>query len=427
MQGPLLIKSTILPYSVKPNNRYPSSLLVDYPLLAQRGQVSGQPPIAHVQQYGRAYTVPTTALDQPLGMNGVDRQPIMDVPVVTQYSASATFPPKNPSLLHTHASYSNQPISKFISNNCGNWTLALDVPIPRDTVHPTLTSLSYTVKYSTANDHLACVVRSNILLANMESEKPEEDISTNVNTHRDDKTSGGATAVCLSSVLGIKANDLENQWNHFIDRQHIPLNVHVVQSSRLYLQVHISEYPTVAMLRSLSMDIFATWLDDQEGRRLLQRRQEAEKGMGIAADDKMQAKIEEAVRRLPKERQCPQGYAWVQTSTGFKCKGGGHEISWEELAALGDSDSSNGPNDPPSPTADDLAKEAEAKQHAAETRPATEVGSAADDKMQAKIEEAVRRLPKERQCPQGYAWVQSSTGFKCTGGGHSISWEELNK
>ncbi|KAG1855097.1 hypothetical protein C8R48DRAFT_835700 [Suillus tomentosus] len=274
MQSPL-IQSANIPSSSKSEHRYQSSLIVDYPLLAQRGRVSGQPPIAHVQQYERACPVPTTtlnqpsgvdavyyrdysllargqvglqphiarvqpyrraclvptaALDQPLGVNGVSYRPAVDVPVVAQYHASATFSPKEISLVHTHASYSNQPISEFISNNCGNWTLALDVPIPKDLVQPTLTSLSYTVKYSTANDHLACVVRSNILLATMESEQ------------LGDKKTSEATAVCLSSVLGIKANDLENQWNHFVDRQEIPVNARIVENSRLYLQIHISEW-----------------------------------------------------------------------------------------------------------------------------------------------------------------------------------------
>lgn len=388
MQSPPLIQSANVPSSSKSDHRYQSSLIVDYPLLAQRGQVSGQPPIAHVQQYERACPVPTTtlnqpsgvdavyyrdypllaqrgqvswqppiahvqpyrracavptaALEQPLGVNAVCYRPTVDVPVVAQYHASATFSPKNTSLVHTHASFSNQPISEFISKNCGNWTLALDVPIPEDLVHPTLTSLSYTVKYSTANDHLACVVRSNILLATTESEELS------------DKKTSEATAVCLSSVLGIKPNDLENQWNHFVDRQEIPVNARIVENSRLYLQIHISEYPTVAMLRSLSMDVFATWLDEDEEKRLLQKKQKAEelarteaeakkvaeakeereKQVGSAADEKMQEKIQKALDRLPKERKCPQGYAWVQNPTGFKCAAGGHSISWEELNQL---------------------------------------------------------------------------------------------
>ncbi|KAG2100201.1 uncharacterized protein F5147DRAFT_777110 [Suillus discolor] len=295
----------------------------EYPLLAQRGQVSGQPPIAPVQPYKCAF--PTAALIKPLGVNAVYYRPTVDVPVVAQYYASATCSPKDTSLVHTHMSYSNQPISDFIGNS-ENWTLALDVRIPEDLVHPTLTSLSYTVKYSTANDHLACVVRSNILLATIESEELG-----------DKKTSEATAPVCLSSVLGIKANDLENQWNHFVDRQEIPVNARI-ENSHLYLQIHISEYPTVAMLRSLSIDIFATWLGGDEGVHVKK------------AADEMKAKEEQGRKAAEKQKA-------------------------EELAR----------------------KEAEAKKKVAEVKVEREkqVGSAADEKMQEKIQKALDRLPKE--------------------------------
>ncbi|KAG1827549.1 uncharacterized protein BJ212DRAFT_1474703 [Suillus subaureus] len=180
----------------------------------------------------------------------------------------------------------------------------LDVPIPKDMVHPMLMSVSYMAKYSTANDHLPCVVWSNILLAKIESEEPEDGIITDITTHPNDinvmpQTSEGATAVCLLSVLGIKANNLENHWNHFIDCQHIPLNVHIVQSSRLYLQVRILEHPTMAMFHSLLMDVSATWLDDQEGRCLLQKRQEAR----MRADDTEAKAVNEENARKAAETQ----------------------------------------------------------------------------------------------------------------------------
>jgi hypothetical protein len=339
--------------------------------------VSWQPPVTHVQQ--RAHPHPALGLTA-----AAYSQPTTDIPAITQYSSSANFPPEDTIPVHTHASYSNQRFSKLISDNCGNWTLALDVPIPKDMVDPTLTSLSYTTKYSTANDQLPCMVRSNILLAASESEEPEHSVITDPNTdhhninvvpqttehsvitdpntdHHDinvvPQTSKGAT-VMLSSVLGIKANDLGNQWNHFVDRQHIPFNIRIVQSSRLYLQVHISEYPTEDMLRSLLMDVSATWLDDQELRRQLQKRQEAETRANDmeakvvveeearkkaetqqAADEQARDEAEanrRAVSHLPKDRECGGGFAWVQTATGFKCTGGGHSISKPSYSLLRD-------------------------------------------------------------------------------------------
>ncbi|KAG1824513.1 uncharacterized protein BJ212DRAFT_1295662 [Suillus subaureus] len=241
----------------------------------------------------------------------------MDIPVVTQYSMS----------LHSCST-----LHDLIPN------------------HPAVYQYHSGISYGPLDAHITliytCVIQSNILLANMESGELKEGISTDINTHCDDKTSGGATAVCLSSMLGIKANNLENQWNHFIDRQHIPLDLHIVQNSCL------------------------------KGDSLLQRHQEAEMGVGSAADDKMQAKIEEAVHHLPKEHQC-----------------GGHSISWEELVALG---GSNGLNDLlPSATDGQAKEEVEEELYATEIQPVTEVGSTADDGMQAKIEEAVHYFPQE--------------------------------
>lgn len=252
-----------------------------------------------------------------------------------------------------------------------------------------------------------CTVRSNILLAKIESEEPEGSIVTDEDSDHDDisvipQTSEGATAVCLSSVLGIKANDLENQWNHFVDRQHIPLNVRIIQSSRLYLQVHISEYPTAATLRSLLMDVSATWLDDQEGRRLLQKLHEAK----IRADDtEAKAADEEEARkaadtklaadeRAKEEAEANQHAAEAQSAADARAR----------------------------QKAEDEARQANIERKAAEEKAEREkIGSAADDKMQAKIEEALSRLPADRKCPAGYDWTQTATGFKCGGGGHSIS------
>ncbi|OJA14010.1 hypothetical protein AZE42_13080, partial [Rhizopogon vesiculosus] len=248
---------------------------------------------------------------QPVQMQGVYIQPSMDVPTIAPYSmtsftsmpssidtiqASANFPLEDTCLLHTHASYSKQPIPELVKNDHGNWTLTLNVPIPEDMVHPTLTSFSYTIKYSTANHHWASVVQSHILLAVRGSEAIPEGISADSGeSYRGgitvaQQTFGGTPIMRLSSVLGIKESDAQGQWNHFIDSQQIPFNVRIVESSCLYLQLQVSEYPTAVMLRALSVDVSATWLDDQEGRRLIQELNEAE----MRADDaEAQAAAEE--------------------------------------------------------------------------------------------------------------------------------------
>jgi len=371
------------------------------------------------------------------------------------------------------------------------------------------------------------VIQSHILLALPGSKAIPAAMNGDLNTngkYRDGitvspQTFEGTATMRLSSILGVKESDVQGQWNHFRDVQQIPLNVRIVQSSCLYLQLQVSEYPSAVMLRALSVDVSATWLEDQNGKRLMQELREAEKRADAAeanaaaeaaarktaeaqqaaddqakeqaqaneraaeaqlavdekakkeaekdankasserhtadahaekegaarktaegnaekarlaeedakhnyevehkerveaeeeakkekheleeakhklhdkkiADKKAQDKIKKALENLPKERQCPAGYAWVQERGGYRCKGGHHHITWEELHA----------------------------EHAAAKK-------IADDEAQAKIEEALKHLPTERHCPNGYAWVHERGGYRCTGGQHHITYEELN-
>ncbi|KAG1741971.1 hypothetical protein EDB19DRAFT_1827899 [Suillus lakei] len=330
------MKPAILPYT--------SELLV-------HDGVVNQPPIPHVQQY-------RCALVQPLG---VCCKPTVNVPTAPQCAVvscpsiptsadiiqvSANFPPENTSLVHTHASYSNQPIPELIANDdCKNWTLTLNVPIPGDMSYPTLTSFSYTLKYSTAGDRLASVVRTNVRLVTTDSGALQEGISTDLNTYQDGmnvvpQTSGVAAAACLSSMPGVKDNDLEGQWSHFVDRQQIPLRIRIIKSSRLYLQFHVAEYPTAAMQRSLSVDISATWAEDQEASRLLQQLCEAQKRADAAEarlaelqKQNKEDKIKAALSRLPESRRCTGGYDWIEVADGYQCGGGSHKISFKEFNA----------------------------------------------------------------------------------------------
>lgn len=333
-------------------------------------------------------------------------------------------------MVHTHASYSVQPIPELIGNEDGNWTLTLNVPIPQDNVYPTLTSFSYTVKYSTANDHWASVVQSNILLATAESEAIPEGISTHSNTNGSyrggitvvPQNCGGTDTMCLSSVLAIKKNDLQGQWNHFVDRQYILLDVRIVQSSRLFLQFHVSEYPTSVILRSLSVDISATWLDDQEGRRLLHELHECE----MRADEaEAQAATEERARKVAetqlavdelaeeeaKERQrVAEKQSVLDVGARYKAVAQADRASSERQVAEAIAEAEKR-----------VREEAERRLHIGK-----EGHRVADGNMQAKIKSTLNCLAEDRNCSAGYVWIQEARGFRCGAGGHVISWEELN-
>ncbi|KAG1723570.1 hypothetical protein EDB19DRAFT_350301 [Suillus lakei] len=411
------MKSSLPLYHSELNNRRPSSRPVEHP--AQRESL--------------------------LGSHGVYIQPTVNARTVAQYSAtsslttppstdtiqaSTTFPPKDTRAIHTHASYSVQPIPELVSNDCGNWTLTLNVPIPEDMVHPTLTSVSYTVKYSTASDHWASVVQTNILLAATESQAILEGISMDLNTNGSyrggitvvPQTREGAETMCLSSVLAIKKNDLQGQWNHFVDRQQITLDVRLVADSHMYLQFHVSEYPTALMLRSLSVDVSATWLDDQEERRLLHELHEAEMQADAmeaqaTAEERARkaAEAQQAVDELDKEeaeerQRAAERQSAADARARSKAEAEAEKASSERQAAEAMAEAERRARD-----------EAERGLHTGK-----EGHRVADANAQAKIKSALSRLPEDRKCSAGYGWIQEARGFRCGGGSHFISWEELN-
>ncbi|KAG2135229.1 uncharacterized protein EDB93DRAFT_833030 [Suillus bovinus] len=277
------------------------------------------------------------------------------------------------------------------------------------------------------------------MLATAESEKPD-----------DEETSEGADAVCLSSVLGIKANQLDNQWNHFVDHHHIPFNVRVVPGSRLYLQIHVLEYPTEAILRSLSMDVFATWLVDQEEMRLLQKRQakmRADEAKAKAAEEE-QARLAAEAQKAAEAEQARQAAEAQRAAEEEKARQAAEaqKAADEELARqaaeaqkAADEELARQAAEAQKAADEELARKAAEAQKAADDEqarlaaeaqnaadePDANVGKPADEEMQEKIRKALERLPADRKCPAGYAWVQNSTGFTC-GGAHSITWEELD-
>lgn len=404
-----------------------------------------QPDVPYDHQCGCIHPALTTALAQLLGPHGVYIQPTINSQTVAQYSvtsspttppstdtirASSTFPPQDIHLIHTHASYSVQPIPELISNKDGNWTLTLNVPIPQDKVYPTLTSISYTVKYSTANDHWASVVQSNILLETDDSEAISEGVSTNLNTNGSyrggvtvvPQTREGADTMCLSSVLAIKKNDLLGQWNHFVDRQQIILDVRIVQSSRLYLQFHVSEYPTSVIQRSLSVDVSATWLDDQEAGRLLRELHEyemqADNAEARAAAEERAREVAETQQatdeRAEKEAKERQRAAERQSALDARAR--------NEAEAEAEADKASSGKRAAEATA-------EAKKRAREEAERgfhTEKEDVTDANVQAKIKSTLSRLAQDRNCSAGYVWFPEAHGFRCGGGSHFISWEELN-
>jgi hypothetical protein len=62
------------------------------------------------------------------------------------------------------------------------------------------------------------------------------------------------------------------------------------------------------------------------------KRKEAAKPVGSVADQETQDTIKEAARRFGAE--CPNGFGWVKTDYGYVCSGGGHKLTFEQLASI---------------------------------------------------------------------------------------------
>ncbi|KAG1782418.1 hypothetical protein EV702DRAFT_1064195 [Suillus placidus] len=223
------------------------------------------------------------------------------------------FPSEDISETYTHASYSNDSIPELVSNDQGNWMFSLNVPIPDEMVYPTLTSLEYTIKYGRANGQDTSMIQTSILLAKVSDSSSDVDtarvldgITTdtpNISIYRTGvgfppQVLNGVPTVCLLSVPAVKENCHTSQRNHYVDRQQFLPYVRIIEASRLYLQLHVTESPSPIMLRTLVAEVSATWVEDLQGRVLHDKIQAAQTRKAVA--ESKRAEDEQA--RLQAER-----------------------------------------------------------------------------------------------------------------------------
>ncbi|OJA17674.1 hypothetical protein AZE42_03003 [Rhizopogon vesiculosus] len=218
------------------------------------------------------------------------------------------FPPEDIPKTHTTPSYSKDPIPELVNSDRGHWTFSLDVPIPDEMIYPILTSLEYTVKYGTRDGRGISTIQTNVLLAKI------PDASLDANSARSDNgvistVSGagfypqmlddGVPVVCLSSVPAVRENCPTSQLDHYIGQQQLLPHVRIIEDSRLYLQLHVIETPSPLMLRSLVVDVSATWVEDMQGKRLHDKIEAVEARIKVAE----QKQAEEEQARLQAERK----------------------------------------------------------------------------------------------------------------------------
>jgi hypothetical protein len=178
----------------------------------------------------------------------------------------------------TYAWHREDSVQSLAQNDHASWLCSVHIPIPSDLINPTLTSLIYVIKYATKNDNGNSTVQTDIVLTTKASDRPAGIIfnPADLEIYREGSAYGPRMidddlALRLSMVPAVKCNSGNNQWSHYIDHRHLIPNVSITQPSRLYLNFHVYEYPTLQTSRSLFIEVSASWAEDLEARKAKER------------------------------------------------------------------------------------------------------------------------------------------------------------
>ena len=206
-------------------------------------------------------------------------------------------------LLYSHASFHEEPVVALSVNahHHDTWTLCIEVPIPSIN-NPTLLALNYMVKYATTCDNGNSTIQTDTILTaetlpnGVVTESTDLDVYKSKTTYAPRMIDHEA-ALCLSTNLAIKANGGGEQWSHYVDNQHITPGVRVIEESHLYVVFNVCEYPTVRTVRSLAVEVSATWQKEEVE---IKAREEAERKAREEAEKKAK---DEAERRAREEEE----------------------------------------------------------------------------------------------------------------------------
>jgi len=289
-------------------------------------------------------------------------------PAAYTYTNNATstptvYPIDETGIERTFAKLTEQDIPDLTTKSDRNdWAVTIAVPIPGGLINPTLKGLVYTVKYATTYDNGNAVVQTDTLLTN--SGRPVGLVDTAATPSLYHTGSGYAPRL----VDGATALCLSSA-------PAIKCNGGGAQWSHYLDQHWITPNIRLTQNTNLYLNFHVYEYPTEKTARCL--------SIEVAAtwlDD-----LEERQRRKEEEER--------------KAK--------EE--------------------ADRIAVEAaEAAKRAAEEL-ARNAPDTADPGLMQKIEDALANLPPDRRCSSGYAWTldRARGGYVCTGGGHFISFEEI--
>ncbi|KAJ6487851.1 hypothetical protein C8R45DRAFT_1074372 [Mycena sanguinolenta] len=330
-------------------------------------------------------------------------------------------------LVHTYGSFHEEPaVALLNTRRDDNWTLCVPVTVPTIR-NPTLLSVNYMIKYATTADASNATIQTDVILTT--SALPAEVVSARTPLAVYRASSGHASsaprmvdqgaAVCLATALAVKSNGGGEEWSHYLDTQHVTPNVRVRDSAtQLYVVFNVEEHSTLRTARSLSVEVSATWQKEEVE---IKARAEADRKAKEAADKEAQLLAEKKAREAEEKQAREEERAWRE-----------EERQARKAEAKEREDAKQARE------ADQKWKEEMRVQWAEmrkvietmETKPATPTVSVAaapavaDDHIQTAIKETMAKF-NMKPCDNGYAFVKTDNGYRCKGGGHFVSFEQL--
>ena len=223
-------------------------------------------------------------------------------------------------------------------------------------------------------------------------------------------------ALRLASTLGIASGDADGEWVRYIENTRVAPNVRVGAGAFVYLLLHVNEYPTPQILRSLDVRVSATWQ-----RKEVELEARAEEERKAKKEKAEQAKEAEAKRAREEEERRERAEAKAAREEERAAR---MEERQERALAQKARDEERLERAAAQKARDEARKKAEADAKA--LLDATPVGQTVNAATQAKINATLDKHGMDR-CPQGYAWKKESWGYVCEGGSHTITNEQLAK
>ncbi|PPQ95252.1 hypothetical protein CVT26_014943 [Gymnopilus dilepis] len=213
------------------------------------------------------------------------------------------------SLVYTYASLQEDALTMLHNRRSDIWTFISAVPIPEGLNRPTLLALDYMIKYATTFDSGNSTIQTDTVLT---QKSLPEGVVTRATDFGIYKGETGFAPLMIdheaahrfSSTLGVKANGAGEDWNHYVDIQHVTPNVRVVAKSNLFVVFHVNEYVSAKTLRSLSIEVSATWQKEEvEIKAKEEAKRKADEEAAQKAKEEAERKQREAEERQAREEE----------------------------------------------------------------------------------------------------------------------------